>query len=275
MLQKTTFCALSALVAAVTAGPAFADGLGQSGWVKPDTSNYVPSGSFAKFLEGQVSQTSPTQEDMNQTPASGDMGNMNQMPMNYVPTMNYAPSNVGAAQMPMNYAPNVGAATSAYASPARMTNEMGNMNQMPMNNTTNMALPFNPGGDQNMQSGGGVPDGIGTAMAAAAAIGLGAQTAINSVGDAMRGMGFGGGFRGVGPGAGNYELSPFGGTGLGYHGPGHLGGGGGGGDYYTGTGGGGGGVRQIGRTLNRAVNRNIGYAADQATDRLIYGLWNH
>jgi hypothetical protein len=290
MLQKSTLCALSLLIAAVTAAPAFAEGLGQSGWVKPGNDDYVPSGSFQKFLEGQVSQQNAAPVDgmdggaVNEMPIENGMS-MNQMPMNNGMNMNQMPMNsgMGANQMPMNGGMSMNQMPMNGGMSMNQMPMNGGMgaNQMPMNGGMSMnQMPMNNGMAMNQMSmqgaGGGDAgvDGIGAALSAAAAIGLGAQTAMNSVGDAMRGMGFCGGFRGNASGASNYCLSPFGGTGLGYHGPGRLGGGGG--DVYTGTSGGGGGTGTIGtvsRTVNRALDRNINYAADQATNRLIYGLW--
>jgi hypothetical protein len=156
---------------------------------------------------------------------------------------------------------------------------MQNMAQNPMQGMNGM--------HNMMQGDNAASEGLNNAVAAAAAVGLAGKTAMNAIGDSLRAVGFGGGFRcHAGGSSGLIELSPFGGTGVGRQGPGTLGkafGMGAGGDMYTGAvgaGGGGGGeglgmntVHTVGRAVNRALDRNINYAADQATNKLIWRMW--
>jgi hypothetical protein len=97
-----------------------------------------------------------------------------------------------------------------------------------------------------------IGDGMSQAMTAAAAVGLLGSSAMNAMGDSLRGMGFGGGFRGH-AGPGGRGRGPYRSSGRSYSS--------GGGGSITGT-------------VNRALDRNLNYAADQATRKLMWGLWH-
>lgn len=135
------------------------------------------------------------------------------------------------------------------------------MNQMPYG--TNQS-PYDSGQMGAMQQS-PLGDGMSQAMTAAATIGLLGSSAMNMLGDSLKGMGFSGGFQGRAASRCKYNLTPGGRTDLRNGGVGF-------GDNYQSTGGDGG-VTGLERTINRAVDRNINYAADQATRRLINGLF--
>lgn len=297
MLKKNSVIAMSICLLSAQSLPAFAQ-LGSSELITPGASEYAPSGSSGRMGSSELITPSHSGHSyIAGRPSAPQLGSSELI----------APSHSNFVAPQMHLSGSVSQDSTMYGgnlSPEQAMSQLGLGGAAPQQQSMYMApqmpmggigsqMPMGGMGSQmpmggmggtpdpmsilmaGMAGGGGNPlgDGLGQAMTAAATVGLLGSSAMGAVGDSLRGMGFSGGFRGRAMGAnrnGPYNLSPFGGTGLGQRGPGTLGGGIGGGDVYTSPGGGGG---SLGQTINRTLDRNIQYATDQATRRLIHEMW--